>query len=220
MLYNRRLVAQNGLHGAGKRREYQQHRGDTPITVARCTCSSLVQRDLSTRCLLLVSLDPSSRYSATSDRYRSNAAMYFWLSSCRKIQEAKIRLSHGMRWVAVDGRRVGQGDDVPRSCRLIARAAHSPIRGIRRRSSSARGVRVVRSGSACVMSMTAEASGAAASRNVFCIHRMSARLRAAYSAGSGFEIDPEKRTPILLKRRCRNGQASYAVPGGIPGANG
>ena len=34
------------------------------------------------------------------------------------------------------------------------------------------------------------------------------------------EVDPRKRTPILLKRRCRNGQASYPVPGGIPGANG
>jgi hypothetical protein len=34
------------------------------------------------------------------------------------------------------------------------------------------------------------------------------------------EVDPQKRTPILLKRRCRNGQASYPVPGGIPGANG
>ena len=34
------------------------------------------------------------------------------------------------------------------------------------------------------------------------------------------EVDPAKRTPILLKRRCRNGQASYPIPGGIPGANG
>jgi hypothetical protein len=34
------------------------------------------------------------------------------------------------------------------------------------------------------------------------------------------EVDPQKRTPILLKRRCRNGQTSYPVPGGIPGANG
>ncbi|MFM0632595.1 AbiJ-related protein [Paraburkholderia xenovorans] len=36
----------------------------------------------------------------------------------------------------------------------------------------------------------------------------------------GFEVDPQKRTPILLKRRCRNGQASYPVPGGIPGTDG
>jgi hypothetical protein len=38
--------------------------------------------------------------------------------------------------------------------------------------------------------------------------------------GDDSEVDPQKRTPILLKRRCRNGQASYPVPGGIPGADG
>ncbi|MBP0593801.1 hypothetical protein J8I87_29770 [Paraburkholderia sp. LEh10] len=34
------------------------------------------------------------------------------------------------------------------------------------------------------------------------------------------EIDPRKRTPILLIRRCRNGQTSYPIPCGIPGPHG
>ena len=35
----------------------------------------------------------------------------------------------------------------------------------------------------------------------------------------GTEIDPPKRTPILLKRGCQNGQASSTVPGGVPGSH-